>query len=100
MPKKKDLIKQIREIAKQNGRTARLKRQGSGHEIWECAGLIMPIPRHREIAEGTARKIIKRLEEQMGVSDAEAASAKKQRRSEAYERLLEAIEAVDEKDTP
>ena len=64
MPKKTELVKQIRELAKQHGVTAKLKRQ-SGHEIWECAGYTFPIPRHREIAEGIARKIIKGLTEHL-----------------------------------
>jgi hypothetical protein len=64
VPKKTQLIKQIRQLAKQYGVEVKLIRQ-SGHEIWECAGLIFPIPRHREIAEGTARKIVKGLTEHL-----------------------------------
>ena len=64
MPKKTELIRQIRGLAKQHGVSASLIRQ-SGHEIWECAGYTFPIPRHREIAEGTARKIIKGLTEHL-----------------------------------
>jgi hypothetical protein len=64
VPKKTELVRQIRSLAKQYGVSARLKRQGS-HEIWECAGYTFPIPRHREIAEGTARKIIKALTEHL-----------------------------------
>lgn len=64
MPKKKDLEQKIRKLAKQYGVTAGLVRQGS-HEIWECAGFTFPIPRHREIAEGTARIIVKRLTEHL-----------------------------------
>ena len=52
---------QIRQLAKRHGVTAHLVRQGK-HEIWECAGLTFSIPRHREIAEGTASTILKRLE--------------------------------------
>lgn len=64
MPRKKELEKQIRQLAKQYGVTAGLVRQGS-HEVWECEGFTFPIPRHREIAEGTARTIIKRLTEHL-----------------------------------
>jgi len=53
-------VKRIHQLAKSHGVTAILIRQSS-HEIWECAGFRFPIPRHREIAEGTARMIIKRL---------------------------------------
>ena len=59
--KQRQLKLQIRQLAKRHGATVRLVRQGK-HEIWECAGLTFSIPRHREIAEGTARTILKRLE--------------------------------------
>ncbi len=60
MPKRKELVAQIKEIAHRHGATARPVRQGK-HEIWECDGLKFPIPRHREIAEGTAQAIMKGL---------------------------------------
>lgn len=60
MPKKRDLEKQIRQLADEHGVSAGLIRQGT-HEVWECEGLTFPIPRHRDIAEGTAIKIIKTL---------------------------------------
>ena len=60
MPKRTELVKQIRELAKQHGQRAEVVRQGS-HEIWECAGLTFSIPRHREIAEGTTRAIMSGL---------------------------------------
>lgn len=37
-----------------------LKRQGGGHEIWTNGTETEPIPRHREIKEPLARKIIER----------------------------------------
>lgn len=64
MPKRTDLVKQIRELATQHGQKAEVVRQGS-HEIWECAGLTFPIPRHREIADGTARAILSGLNEHL-----------------------------------
>ena len=64
MPKKKDLEKQIRQLADKHGVSAGLIRQGT-HEVWECEGLTFPIPRHRDIAEGTAIKIIKTLTEHL-----------------------------------
>ena len=60
MPKRSEFVKQIRRLAQQYGQKAEVVRQGS-HEIWECAGLRFPIPRHREIAEGTAQAITNRL---------------------------------------
>ena len=64
MPKRKELVAQIKELARRHGASARPVRQGK-HEIWECEGLTFPIPRHREIAEGTARAIMKKLAEHL-----------------------------------
>lgn len=64
MPKRKELVAQIKELASRHNATAGPVRQGR-HEIWECDGLTFPIPRHREIAEGTARAITKRLAEHL-----------------------------------
>lgn len=64
MPKRRELVAQIKELAGRYGASARPVRQGK-HEIWECEGLTFPIPRHREIAEGTARAIMKRLAEHL-----------------------------------
>ena len=55
---------QIQELAKHHNAIARPIRQGK-HEIWECDGLTFPLPRHRDIAEGTARAIVKRLTEHL-----------------------------------
>lgn len=60
MPKKWKLEQDIRRLAKSFGHTARPVRQGS-HEIWECAGLRFPIPRHAEINEWTASAIMVKL---------------------------------------
>lgn len=57
-------MRQIRDLAKIHGVTVDLVRQGK-HEIWECDGLTFPIPRHREIADGTARIIMQRLTEHL-----------------------------------
>ena len=64
MPKRKELVAQIKELALRHGASAQTVRQGK-HEIWECEGLTFPIPRHREIAEGTARAIMKKLAEHL-----------------------------------
>ncbi len=64
MLKRRELVAQIRELASRHNVVAEPVRQGR-HEIWECDGLTFPIPRHREIAEGTARAIMKRLAEHL-----------------------------------
>ena len=66
MPRKTELMRQIRALAKSHGVTVDLVRQGR-HEIWECEGLKFPIPRHREIADGTAHIIVRRLTEHLEV---------------------------------
>ena len=35
------------------------KREGSNHAIWSKENYKIPIPRHKEIREGTAKAIIK-----------------------------------------
>ena len=50
--KRKDIVKELTKL----GGTVR--RQGAGHEVWDVHGVAISIPRHREIAEGTAKKII------------------------------------------
>jgi len=37
-----------------------LLRQGANHEIWTNGEITEPIPRHREINENLAKKIIKK----------------------------------------
>ena len=64
MPKRRELVAQVRKLASLYGTVARPVRQGR-HEIWECEGFRFPIPRHREIAEGTARAILKGLTEHL-----------------------------------
>ena len=60
MPKKWKLERDIRRLAKSFGYTARPVRQGN-HEIWECAGLRFPLPRHAAINEWTASAIVVKL---------------------------------------
>jgi len=33
-------------------------RQGKEHELWQCGPIAVAIPRHREIGEMTARRIM------------------------------------------
>jgi hypothetical protein len=43
-----------------------LQRSGAEHDLFRLDGLGIVIPRHREIAEGTAEKILKDTEEKLG----------------------------------
>lgn len=63
-PKRRTWRSRSEQLADKHGVSADLIRQGT-HEIWECEGLTFPIPRHRDIAEGTAREIIKTLTEHL-----------------------------------
>jgi transposase-like protein len=45
--KKQRLVREVHKIARTHGVSAGLVRQGK-HEVWECAGLTFPIPRHLE----------------------------------------------------
>lgn len=51
--KKKDLEKELYRLG------WRLKREGSNHEIWTNGEDSEPIPRHREINELLAKKILR-----------------------------------------
>jgi mRNA interferase HicA len=50
--KKVELEKKLRELGWY------LKRQGGSHEIWTNGVKTQPIPRHKEIKEGTAQGIL------------------------------------------
>ena len=43
-----------------------LVRQGADHEIWQCGSTRVVIPRHREINEGPAVDVQRRLETELG----------------------------------
>lgn len=53
-------MKELAKIAKTHGETINGPRRGK-HDIYNCAGLTFPVPRHKEIAEGTAKAIIQGL---------------------------------------
>lgn len=51
------LIKSLRKIAKSKGLSLVKVREGK-HEIWAIGSQMIQIPRHNEIQEGTAAKIM------------------------------------------
>lgn len=59
-------LKRIAAAAKGAGVGWELKREGANHSIWQCGSLAIAIPRHAEIAEGTATAIFKELESELG----------------------------------
>ncbi|MFH1831081.1 MAG: type II toxin-antitoxin system HicA family toxin [Pseudomonadota bacterium] len=54
--KKRDLIRALM------GFGWHLLRQGGQHEIWTDGEICIAIPRHREIAESTARRILRKAQ--------------------------------------
>ncbi len=61
--KKRDLVKQLRIIARQRNLDFGLVREGRNHEVWTIGESRLVIPRHREINERTARSILSRARE-------------------------------------
>lgn len=57
--KRRDLLKRLGDAAKANDVTFVLLREGAEHSIYSYGGARLSIPRHSEIAEGTARKILR-----------------------------------------
>jgi mRNA interferase HicA len=55
--KRKELEKKLRQVG------CYLKREGSSHSLWinPQTGIVEAIPRHREIKESLAKKILKNL---------------------------------------
>lgn len=61
-----DLIRRVGRAARRHEISWNRLRSTGAHEIWECGGLRVSIPRHREINELTAQAIMRVLEEQLG----------------------------------
>jgi len=63
---RRDLIRLIRDAAD----AAKLEfvslRNSGGHEVFSLDGLRIPVPNHREIAEGTARSIQRQAAAKLG----------------------------------
>lgn len=64
--KRRDLIKQIRDAARAAGLEFRSLRHSGGHEVFSLDGLRIPVPNHRDIAEGTARSIQRQAAAKLG----------------------------------
>jgi hypothetical protein len=64
--KRDELLWRARRAARKRGIEWTLVRQGADHEIWQCGSTRVVIPRHREINEGTAFDVQRRLEAELG----------------------------------
>jgi hypothetical protein len=66
MVKRTDLIRRVGRAARKAGLSWTLARTTGPHDIWDCDGRRVSIPRHREILEHTALAIFRDLEEKLG----------------------------------
>jgi predicted RNA binding protein YcfA (HicA-like mRNA interferase family) len=64
--KRRDLVKQIRDAARAADLEFESLRNTGGHEVFSLDGLRIPVPNHREIAEGTARSILRQAAAKLG----------------------------------
>ncbi len=46
--------------------TFELARQGANHEVYSLDGLMIPIPRHREVGEGLTEAIYRECQDKLG----------------------------------
>lgn len=63
--RKRDLVAKLRKAAKDAGLSFEIE-QGGRHEKANIDGLRIPIPRHREINDLTARSILRQAEDKLG----------------------------------
>ena len=64
--KRNELLRRVRRAAVERGIDWALVRQGADHELWRCGSTRVVIPRHREISEGTAFDVQRKLEAELG----------------------------------
>ena len=63
---RRDLIRQVRDAANDAGLEFASLRNTGGHELFSLDGLRIPVPNHREIAEGAARSIMRQAAAKLG----------------------------------
>lgn len=64
--KRRDLLKTISAAAADAGLDFESLRTRGRHEVFSLDGLRVAVPQHREIAQGTARSILKQCEPKLG----------------------------------
>lgn len=64
--KRMDLIREISKAARRSGLLWVIVREGGNHSIFTLGDQRIPIPRHREIPDVLAIKIMKELESELG----------------------------------
>ena len=66
MSRPRDIVKRIAEEAKRQGLDFVLDREGANHTIYVLDGVLIPIPRHREVNERTTEGIYRECQEKLG----------------------------------
>lgn len=61
--KRTDLLRELAAIAKANGLSLELELEGGNHTIYRIGTETIPVGRHKEIPEPTARAILKAARE-------------------------------------
>jgi predicted RNA binding protein YcfA (HicA-like mRNA interferase family) len=64
--KRRDLLRRIRDAATDAGLEFTSLRNTGAHEVFSLDGLRIPVPNHREVAEGTARSILRQAAAKLG----------------------------------
>ncbi len=62
----RDIVRRITAEAKRQGLDFVLDREGANHTIYVLDGVIIPIPRHREVNERTTEGIYRECQEKLG----------------------------------
>lgn len=66
MTQRREVIKRINKAARDADIEWDILREGANHTVYVLDGLRIPIPRHRDIAEGTTESIYKECEPKLG----------------------------------
>lgn len=66
--KRRDLLQDLRQRAKAAGVSFDLVRNGARHDVFGLGGLMITVPRHREINERTAQGIVRSAISYLGES--------------------------------
>lgn len=64
--KRRDILSKIATEAATQGVTWTFRRKGANHDIYSLGGVMVPIPRHREIGERMTEKIFKECVPKLG----------------------------------
>jgi hypothetical protein len=66
MPKPREIVKKITKEARRQKRVFTFDREGANHTVYRLDGVIIPIPRHREIDNQMAETIYRECADKLG----------------------------------